>query len=109
LSTSLAYDYDMVEPFIQIVGSKRVAFGTDLHCPAPPRPVPGAPAVKFMRAGSMLPPMKVSHVKDELLKSALPEDQKYDVLWGNAKRLFGLDDPDEAYQASQTGPAHEPA
>jgi predicted TIM-barrel fold metal-dependent hydrolase len=95
-STSLAYDYDMVEPFIQMVGSRRVAFGTDLHCPAPPRPVAGAPAVKYMRAGSMLPPMKVSHLKDELLKSSLAEEQKSDVLWGNARRLFRLDDSVQA-------------
>ncbi len=92
LSTSLAYDYDMVEPFIQIIGSRRVAFGTDLHCPAPPRPVPGAQGDKYMRTGTMLPPMKVSHLKDELLKSSLSDEQKHDVLWGNAKRLFKLDD-----------------
>ena len=92
LSTSLAYDYDMVEPFIQIIGSRRVAFGTDLHCPAPPRPVPGAQGDKYMRTGTMLPPMKVSHLKDELLKSSLSDEQKHDVLSGNAKRLFKLDD-----------------
>jgi predicted TIM-barrel fold metal-dependent hydrolase len=38
----------------------------------------------------------VSHLKDDLLKSSLSEEQKYDVLCGNAKRLFGLDDPEQA-------------
>jgi hypothetical protein len=41
--------------------------------------------------------MKVSHLKDELLKSSLSEEQKYDVLCGNATRLFRLDDPEKAF------------
>jgi predicted TIM-barrel fold metal-dependent hydrolase len=92
-NTALAYDYDMVEPFIQVVGSRRVVFGSDLHHPAPPRPVPGAIRDKFTRAGRMLPPMRISHFKDQLLASSLPNEQKHDVLWGNAMRLFGLNEP----------------
>jgi hypothetical protein len=45
--------------------------------------------------------MKVSHLKDELLKSGLLEEQKYDVLCGNARRLFRLDDPEEAVRQPQ--------
>ena len=90
-NTALAYDYDMVEPFIDVVGSRRVVFGTDLHCPAPPRPVPGEERDRYSRAGRMLPPMQISHLKDQLLASSLPDDQKRDVLWANSARLFGLD------------------
>jgi predicted TIM-barrel fold metal-dependent hydrolase len=89
-NTALAYEYEMVEPFIEVIGSKRVVFGSDLHHPAPPRPKAGNPPDKFTRVGGMVPPTRISHVKDQLLASSLPDDQKYDVLWGNSARLFGL-------------------
>jgi hypothetical protein len=39
----------------------------------------------------MVPPMKIARLKDELIASSLPENQKNDVLWGNSARLFKLD------------------
>jgi hypothetical protein len=46
-----------------------------------------------MRPGRMVPPMRISHLKDQLLASELTEEQKYDVLWGNSARLFKLETP----------------
>jgi predicted TIM-barrel fold metal-dependent hydrolase len=89
--TSLTYEFDMIEPFIEVAGSRRVVFGTDLHHPPPPKPDRNAPRDRFVRLGGMVPPMHISHVKDQLIASALSDEQKQDVLWNNAQRLFRLD------------------
>jgi predicted TIM-barrel fold metal-dependent hydrolase len=89
-NTALAYEFEMVAPFIDVVGSKRVVFGSDLHHPAPPTPRRGMPGDRFTRVGWMVPPMKIARLKDELIASSLPDDEKYDVLWGNSARLFRL-------------------
>ena len=90
-NTALAYEFEMVEPFINVVGSKRVVFGSDLHHPAPPRPSRDMPRDKFSRRGWMVPPMKIARLKDELLASSLTDEEKSDVLWGNSARLFKLE------------------
>ena len=90
-NTALAYEFEMVAPFIDVVGSKRIVFGSDLHHPAPPTPRRGMPGDRFTRVGWMVPPMKIARLKDELIASSLSDDVKYDVLWGNSARLFKLD------------------
>ena len=90
-NTALAYEFEMIEPFINVVGSKRVVFGSDLHHPAPPTPSRKIQGDRFTRVGWMVPPMKIARLKDELVDSSLSDDQKYDVLWGNSARLFKLE------------------
>ena len=69
--TSLSYNFDFIEDFAGRFGAHRVVFGTDLYSPPVGR--------------------RISHLLDQIVASALSDDDKAAVLAGNARRLFGLD------------------
>jgi predicted TIM-barrel fold metal-dependent hydrolase len=92
-TTSLAYDWDMVEPFARQIGFERVLFGSDLKVPiigGPQDPSPTTPSDRFLRPGGLRPPQRVSHLLAQLLASDITPEQQRMVAYGNAARLFGL-------------------
>jgi predicted TIM-barrel fold metal-dependent hydrolase len=71
--TSLSHTFDYIEVFAGRFGADRVVFGTDLYSPP------------FGR--------RISHLALEIAESALPDAAKTAILGGNARRLFGVDNP----------------
>jgi predicted TIM-barrel fold metal-dependent hydrolase len=90
-STSLAYDWDMVEPFARQIGFDRVLFGSDLKVPLMGGPPPTPPPDRFLRPSGMRPPQRVSHLLAQLLASDIAAEELRLVAYGSAARLFGLD------------------
>ncbi|NUS57000.1 MAG: amidohydrolase family protein [Streptomycetaceae bacterium] len=68
--TSLAYTFDLVEPFVRRHGASRLVFGTDLY----------STPLGYRR----------THVLGQILDSALPEDDKRLILAGNIRAILGL-------------------
>lgn len=68
--TSLAYTFDLVEPFLRRFGPDRLAFGTDLY---------SAP-LGYRR----------THLLGQILDCDVPDAAKQGVLAGTAERLFGI-------------------
>ncbi|WP_436774627.1 amidohydrolase family protein [Yinghuangia sp. YIM S09857] len=68
--TSLAYTFDLVEPFVRRHGASRLVFGTDLY---------SAP-LGYRR----------THVLGQILDSDLPDDDKRQILAANTRRILNL-------------------
>lgn len=68
--TSLSYNVDFIEMFIRRFGAQRVLFGTDLY---------SAPVGR-----------RISHILGQLLETDLADQDKADILGGNARRLFAV-------------------
>ncbi|MEU8139622.1 amidohydrolase family protein [Streptodolium elevatio] len=68
--TSLAYTFDLVEPFVRRHGASRLVFGTDLY----------SPPLGYRR----------THVLGQILDSELPDDDKRQILADNTRRILGL-------------------
>ena len=69
--TSLSYNFDFIEVFVQRFGASRVLFGTDLYSPPIGR--------------------RISHLVPQILESSLSDADKAAILGGNARRLFSRD------------------
>jgi predicted TIM-barrel fold metal-dependent hydrolase len=69
--TSLSYNFDFIEQFVQRFGADRVVFGTDLY--------------------SWPVGRRISHILEQILESGLGDREKRMILADNARRLFGLD------------------
>ncbi|NUU24287.1 MAG: amidohydrolase family protein [Streptomycetaceae bacterium] len=78
--TSLAYTFDLVEPFVRRHGASRLVYGSDLY---------SAP-LGYRR----------THVLGQILAADLPDDEKRLILAGNTRRILGLADAPQA-DASQ--------
>ena len=68
--TSLSYNFDFTEEFAVRFGANRVVFGTDLYSYPVGR--------------------RISHLLDQIRRSALSDDDKAAILALNARRLFGV-------------------
>jgi uncharacterized protein len=73
--TSLSYNFDFIEQLARRFGADRVAFGTDLY--------------------SWPVGRRISHLLDQIVGSALHEDEKAAILGGNARRLFRVGPVDD--------------
>jgi len=71
--TSLSYNFDFIEDFARRFGAERVVFGTDLYS----HPVG----------------QRISHLLPQILESALSDADKAAILGGNARALFGVEEP----------------
>jgi predicted TIM-barrel fold metal-dependent hydrolase len=102
-STSLAYDWDMIEPFAHLVGFDRILFGSDIKVPfigteqvlfgnRKGKPIVAGPD-RFFRPGVMTAPRRTSHLLAQLLTSSITPEEKRLVTYDNAARLFNLDQP----------------
>jgi predicted TIM-barrel fold metal-dependent hydrolase len=68
--TSLSYNFDFIEDFVDRFGAERVLFGTDLYSYPVGR--------------------RISHLLPQIVDSALPDEAKVAILGGNARRILGL-------------------
>ncbi|MDI2127570.1 amidohydrolase family protein [Yinghuangia seranimata] len=69
--TSLAYTFDLIEPFVRAHGASRLVFGTDLY---------SAP-LGYRR----------THVLGQVLEADLPDEDKRLILAGNIRAILGLE------------------
>lgn len=71
--TSLSYNFDFIEDFAVRFGAERVVFGTDLYSHPVGR--------------------RISHLLPQIIASSLSDEDKRKILAGNARRLFGIQEP----------------
>ncbi|MGW1992056.1 amidohydrolase family protein [Embleya sp. NPDC001921] len=74
--TSLAYSFDLIEPFVRRHGAHRLVFGTDLY---------SAP-LGYRR----------THLLGQILDADLPDADKQRILADNARRILGPDDREDS-------------
>jgi len=80
--TSLSYNFDFIEDFVNRFGAERIVFGTDLYSHPVGR--------------------RISHLLEQILNCDLSPEHKALILAGNAQRLFGIKARGTAREARNT-------